>query len=108
MFLRSLTTALALLTASAGVADAGPKGCPPGLAKKDNGCLPPGQAKKSRGYHYKVGDYVNRDYVVIRDRGAYGMPPLNDGDAYIRVGDNILRVDRETRLVLDLVRILTN
>jgi len=20
--------------------------CPPGLAKKDNGCLPPGQAKK--------------------------------------------------------------
>jgi hypothetical protein len=20
--------------------------CPPGLAKKDNGCMPPGQAKK--------------------------------------------------------------
>jgi hypothetical protein len=24
----------------------GRKDCPPGLAKKDNGCLPPGQAKK--------------------------------------------------------------
>jgi len=24
----------------------GPPGCPPGLAKKNNGCLPPGQAKK--------------------------------------------------------------
>jgi hypothetical protein len=26
--------------------DGGPGGCPPGLAKKDNGCLPPGQARK--------------------------------------------------------------
>jgi hypothetical protein len=24
----------------------GRKDCPPGLEKKDNGCLPPGQAKK--------------------------------------------------------------
>jgi hypothetical protein len=24
----------------------GPRECPPGLEKKDNGCLPPGQAKK--------------------------------------------------------------
>jgi hypothetical protein len=24
------------------------KDCPPGLAKKDNGCLPPGQAKKQQ------------------------------------------------------------
>ena len=28
-------------------------GCPPGLAKKNNGCLPPGQAKKlARGQRY--------------------------------------------------------
>ncbi|MBB5718179.1 hypothetical protein FHR23_001086 [Stakelama sediminis] len=26
------------------------QGCPPGLAKKNNGCTPPGQAKKLRGY----------------------------------------------------------
>ena len=29
--------------------DRGFQGCPPGLAKKDNGCLPPGQARKLSG-----------------------------------------------------------
>ena len=34
-------------------------GCPPGLAKKDNGCLPPGQARKlSNGDRY-VNGYGN-------------------------------------------------
>ena len=27
-------------------------GCPPGLAKKENGCMPPGQAKKLLRYGY--------------------------------------------------------
>lgn len=31
--------------------------CPPGLAKKDNGCMPPGQAKKL----YEVGQRYNRN-----------------------------------------------
>jgi hypothetical protein len=30
----------------AGPSAKGAKDCPPGLAKKDNGCMPPGQAKK--------------------------------------------------------------
>ena len=31
-------------------------GCPPGLAKKENGCLPPGQARKlASGQHYVSG-----------------------------------------------------
>lgn len=34
--------------------------CPPGLAKKDNGCLPPGQAKK----RYTVGRSLPRGIVV--------------------------------------------
>ena len=34
--------------------------CPPGLAKKDNGCLPPGQAKK----RYTVGRSLPREIVV--------------------------------------------
>src|SRR6478609_6031383 len=33
-------------------------GCPPGLAKKHNGCLPPGQAKKL----YNVGQRFPRGY----------------------------------------------
>lgn len=41
------------------------RGCPPGLAKKNNGCLPPGQAKKvQHRYDYRWGDsqagYVHR------------------------------------------------
>lgn len=32
--------------------------CPPGLAKKHNGCLPPGQAKKL----YNVGQRYNRNF----------------------------------------------
>ena len=36
----------------------GTGGCPPGLAKKNNGCLPPGQAKKL----YNVGQRFPRGY----------------------------------------------
>ena len=72
------------------------KGCPPGLAKKQNGCLPPGQAKKI----YGRGDYLTGDYVVIRNPGRYG---LDRDETYYRVGDYIYRVDRDTREVLDLI-----
>src|SRR3954466_15476357 len=34
--------------------------CPPGLAKKNNGCLPPGQAKK----RYVVGHPLPRGIIV--------------------------------------------
>lgn len=53
-------------------ADAKPKGygygaagCPQGLAKKNNGCLPPGQAKKLYGVGYRF------------DRGFAGWTPYN-------------------------------
>ena len=39
---------------------AGPKGCPPGLAKKSPACVPPGHAKKG-------GDDWERDRVVTRE-----------------------------------------
>jgi hypothetical protein len=40
-------------------------GCPPGLAKKGNGCLPPGQAKKLYGVGHRF------------DRGFNGWTPYN-------------------------------
>jgi hypothetical protein len=43
----------------------GAAGCPPGLAKKNNGCLPPGQAKKLYGVGYRF------------DRGFNGWTPYN-------------------------------
>lgn len=74
----------------------GAKGCPPGLAKKQNGCLPPGQAKKI----YGRGDQLGGDYALIRNPGRYG---LDRDETYYRMGDYVYRVDRDTRRVLDLI-----
>jgi hypothetical protein len=40
-------------------------GCPPGLARKDNGCMPPGQARKYRP------EYVRYDYLWDRRDDGY-------------------------------------
>lgn len=98
------------VTLTAGLAEAGPKGCPPGLAKKNPPCVPPGLAKKAYPYpdtyrhpypyRYRVGDYVTGDYIVIRRPGRYGLDP---NETYYRIGDHVFRVDRETREVLDFI-----
>lgn len=60
------------------------QGCPPGLAKKNNGCLPPGQAKKigryddqqSRWFRYSNWFSENRSSDWRYDRGfAYRIDP---------------------------------
>ncbi|TFL17497.1 excinuclease ABC subunit A [Jannaschia formosa] len=79
---------------------AGNGGCPPGLAKKSPPCVPPGQATKA----YSAGDRYLGDGRVVR-RGDYGLPPLRDGEAWVRVGDSILRLDREERIILDVVQL---
>lgn len=85
--------------------------CPPGLAKKDNGCLPPGQARKLLGariqqsfadslvpapfrswyrdndqYFYRTGDgfiyQVNRSNNLVD-----GIIPLFGGGGYYAMGD---------------------
>ena len=79
--------------------------CPPGLAKKNNGCLPPGQAKKI----YGVGDRI-----AAGEFGAYNLPSAY-GDlyqdslgAYYRYDENgyIYRVDADTGLVEGLIPLL--
>lgn len=90
--------ALSPLAAQAG----GPKGCPPGLAKKNAACLPPGQAKQGHGHRhvYRRGEYLDRDYIIIEYPGRYG---LDSRQTYYRVGDYVYRVDRDTKEVLDLI-----
>lgn len=75
MKILTMTVVLALASLPAGTAFAKDKkfkhggkhiaaaarGCPPGLAKKNNGCRPPGQAEKSPVYH------TPGDNVVIRE-----------------------------------------
>lgn len=77
--------------------------CPPGLAKKHNGCMPPGQAKK-----WEVGHALPRDvryYEVPAPLVVQlGQPPA--GYRYVRVNDDILLLATGTRMVVDAIRSL--
>lgn len=72
--------------------------CPPGLAKKGNGCLPPGQAKKWRtGAPLPAGVIyydVPRSVVL-----TLGVPP--SGYKYVRVASDILLIAIGTGMVID-------
>ncbi len=79
-------------------------GCPPGLAKKNNGCLPPGQAKKLYNIGQRwPGNYGYRwDYGQIPYdlRNQYGFDPGYNyyyGDGYL------YRVDPATMLISQVV-----
>lgn len=78
--------------------------CPPGLAKKKNGCQPPGQAKK-----WKVGYPLPRDVVYAplpRDLSArLGVPP--EGHRFVRVASDILLIAIGTGMVIDAIEDLT-
>lgn len=72
--------------------------CPPGLAKKGNGCLPPGQAKKWQQGHPLPPNVVYYDVprsVVL----TLGVPP--PGYRYVRVASDILLIAVGTRIVID-------
>lgn len=75
--------------------------CPPGLAKKNNGCMPPGQARK-----YKVGQRLpsNVVYYQVPQRVVYqlGTPP--SGYRYVRVSSDILLLAIGTSMVVDAIQ----
>lgn len=74
--------------------------CPPGLAKKNNGCQPPGQAKKwqkGRALERDVVTYPVPNDVVVR----IGLPPA--GYRYVRVLNDILMVAIGTNMVVDAI-----
>ena len=109
----------------------GPKHCPPGLAKKSPACVPPGQATKGAAYSDDRDDYVKEDryselrvgdrvvldgdeYVVIkagetvvlrRNDTIYRLPRIDDGSDYVRVGNVIVKVDRKTKAVFELIEL---
>ena len=66
--------------------------CPPGLAKKHNGCMPPGQVKK-----WELGRPLPRPLVL-----QFGQPPA--GYRYVRVAGDILMIAVGTALVVDAIR----
>ena len=74
--------------------------CPPGLAKKNNGCMPPGQAKK-----WRIGAPLPREVVY------YDLPPAlviklgkpQTGHRYVRVAADILLIAVGTGMVIDAI-----
>lgn len=79
--------------------------CPPGLAKKRNGCLPPGQAKKT----YRKGDAIPDDVVLlpIPDRLRIRLKPLPAGYFYRYVDGQVLVVAKAAKKVIDAVVLLS-
>lgn len=74
--------------------------CPPGLAKKNNGCLPPGQAKK-----WAAGRPLPRDVVYTpvdpRILVRLGTPPA--GHRFVQVAADILLIAVGTGMVIDAI-----
>ncbi len=71
--------------------------CPPGLAKKNNGCLPPGQAKKM----WIVGQPLPPEvvyYPIQRELWTQLTPPPY-GYEYVQVDDNIVLMLTATRVI---------
>ena len=61
--------------------------CPPGLAKKGNGCMPPGQARKwQKGRPLPQGVAY---YELPRDL-VYRLPPPPPSYRYVRVASDVL------------------
>ena len=75
--------------------------CPPGLAKKRNGCMPPGQAKK-----WTVGRPLPREVIYYQVPPAlivqFGQPP--SGYRYVRVASDILLIALGTGMVIDAIQ----
>lgn len=74
--------------------------CPPGLAKKNNGCQPPGLAKK-----WTTGQPLPADlkrYDLPRDL-LVRLPAPPSGHRYVRVASDILLIAVGTSMVMDAI-----
>ena len=82
-------------------------GCPPGLLKKNNGCMPPGQYKKlynvGQRFPVRYGNLWNYNQIPYDLRTRYGFQP----DYRYYYGDGYLyRVDPRTMLISQVVSTL--
>ncbi|MBQ2263637.1 MAG: excinuclease ABC subunit A [Loktanella sp.] len=102
-FLTAALIALSPLGQSTAFAQPAVSHCPPGLAKKNPPCVPPGQARTN----YGIGDmYTGDRYLRGDEQILYGLPRLSPGESYYRIGDRFLRVDDDTRLILEFIDVL--
>ena len=80
--------------------------CPPGLAKKGNGCLPPGQAKKL----WVVGQPLPPAvvYEPVPRAVVQQLAPVPPGYDYVRVDNDVILMDMTNRMVADVVNDLSS
>ena len=78
--------------------------CPPGLAKKGNGCLPPGQAKQPPPL-WVIGQPLPPAIVYERvpPTVVQQLAPVPPGYEYVRVDNDVLLMDMTNRMVADVV-----
>lgn len=76
------------------------KRCPPGLAKKHNGCMPPGQERK-----LAVGERVPGGVTLypVPQAVIVQLPPPPYGYRYARIGNDIVLVRNDTQLIVDII-----
>lgn len=75
--------------------------CPPGLAKKNNGCLPPGQAKKL----WAIGQPLPAGIAFYPLPAALlgHLTPAPAGYQYVRVANDILMMAIGTQLIVSAI-----
>jgi hypothetical protein len=80
------------------------KWCPPGLAKKHNGCMPPGQLK------YKVGETIPTTvhYTLVPRTVVRTWAPLPPDEIYVRTGGDVYVMDKTSRTILDAVTLMND
>jgi hypothetical protein len=78
--------------------------CPPGLAKKNNGCLPPGQAKKryvvGQRLPYGYNGYTPYNQIPYDVRSQYDLDPYG---RYIYDQNYVYGVDPRTNAITQIL-----
>ncbi|MBU0909671.1 MAG: RcnB family protein [Proteobacteria bacterium] len=79
--------------------------CPPGLAKKKNGCMPPGHAKK-----WKKGKQLPRDVIFydLPPEVIVQLGPPPEHHRFVRVANDILLIAVGTGMVVDAIQDLSD
>ena len=74
--------------------------CPPGLAKKNNGCQPPGQAKK-----WQRGKPLPKDlrYYELPNELRIRLPAPPPNHRYVQVAGDILMIAIGSSMVIDAI-----
>jgi len=74
--------------------------CPPGLAKKHNGCMPQGQVK-----NWQIGHPLPRNVIFydLPPTVLYSIGPPPPGYRFVRVASDILMIAVGTGMVIDAI-----